>query len=955
MRELFRWIGAVTLAFGPVCVASPALARQKPAALVPAAPYAWKPVRIGAGGFVTGFVTHPLDANVRYCRTDVGNAYRWDAAQSLWLPMKVYNVDGSGVPAFAASAPSPGGVNSIAVDPSNTNIVFMAFPTYHSNDVGGGTNVNIYKSVDGGKNFTAANLNLSGDPNGRWRTYGERLMVDPNNGSIVYYGSDSNGLYRSADGGATFAAVTASGTPATNANVIGVRFYKGGGVSSVSVQSVSSVVYALVGNGDVYRSADGGQTWTNITNGTTAATGKGISGAVGVSAVDQLNGTLYVGQNGSSNLWKYGSVGGWTTIANVNAQPVNGIAIDPTNSNRIFVAGSGSSLSRTTDGGLHWTKFSGLNFDNTLGWLPQTTGANTSRSEAGLYFDKNETLWLPQGNEGVLRYTPTAGNTETSAKFTIDSAGIEEFVTHDVIIPKGGGDKAIIAVEDATGLVITDPDTFTAKQIRLQTQLISNGNGVAAVPNDSSGLFVSTSDINYTGYPNPGQNFSGSSFNGGATWNRFGSIPTYVNSNGQTQFMQTGSIAASVRGGWGAGSDHLVSLPNYSFAPQYSKDGGATWQQTASFPLTSDGHTLDNSKGFQGYWNLSLKQRMLYADPFVPDKFYLKFNSAPSGLYVSTDGGVNWSVYSQNGVPVSGLPNYVYHGQLAVNYNLQDDLWFAYGWEGNAGPGLYHHAPGSATFARFSAIKFAITLALGAGRGLPGDASYTAYFYGKLTTDPAWGIFRSTDAGATWQRIAYYPTGIYDQPTCMAASWDTFGLVYVGFGGNSFVYGVPVPTATGTVALEGVSDLSKIKAAVAPLGTFHISFRNPGTTPEVYGQDVTLTTTAGSAKGSYIVTGVPAGTYDVAIKGAKNLRVLVSNITVSAASGTISDVTLPVGDANNDNSVDVLDFGILVNAYGTDSAQNNGYDPSADFNYDGVVDVLDFGLLVNEYGVVGAN
>jgi hypothetical protein len=50
-------------------------------------------------------------------------------------------------------------------------------------------------------------------------------------------------------------------------------------------------------------------------------------------------------------------------------------------------------------------------------------------------------------------------------------------------------------------------------------------------------------------------------------------------------------------------------------------------------------------------------------------------------------------------------------------------------------------------------------------------------------------IFRSISGGAAWDRIANYPAGITDRPACMGASWDTFGLVYVGFNGNSFVYG----------------------------------------------------------------------------------------------------------------------------------------------------------------------
>src|SRR5262249_35031384 len=94
--------------------------------------YAWNPVSVGAGGWVTGFVTHPLDANVRYCRTDVGNTYRWDNTAAKWMPMIVRNPDGSGVPASIAASPGSAGCEEIAVDPSNTSIVYMSFPISYS-------------------------------------------------------------------------------------------------------------------------------------------------------------------------------------------------------------------------------------------------------------------------------------------------------------------------------------------------------------------------------------------------------------------------------------------------------------------------------------------------------------------------------------------------------------------------------------------------------------------------------------------------------------------------------------------------------------------------------------------------------------------------------------------------------------------------------------------------------
>ena len=79
-------------------------------------------------------------------------------------------------------------------------------------------------------------------------------------------------------------------------------------------------------------------------------------------------------------------------------------------------------------------------------------------------------------------------------------------------------------------------------------------------------------------------------------------------------------------------------------------------------------------------------------------------------------------------------------------------------------------------------------------------------------------------------------------------------------------------------------------------------------------------------------------------------------MSVDATNGDVLGVTatLKAGDTNNDNSVDIADFGVLVNAYNGDAnIPGSGYDPAADFNYDGVVDIADFGILVNNYNLSG--
>jgi hypothetical protein len=234
---------------------------------------------------------------------------------------------------------------------------------------------------------------------------------------------------------------------------------------------------------------------------------------------------------------------------------------------------------------------------------------------------------------------------------------------------------------------------------------------------------------------------------------------------------QSGSIAISRRGDWTLGGDHIVWVPTGNVDAYWSHDGGASWHPSTGFPTGS------------GYWAFALKQRALKADPFVPDKFYY-VASWSGGCYVTVDGGETWSLASGK-----TLPSFTHHGQLDINRAVPNDLWFVDGWEGATRHGLWHSVDGAQNFVRSNSFDYAITVAVGKSCGKPGKASYSVYVYGKRTDDPDWGIFRSNDGGISWERVSYYPLGIFDQPTCLAASWDVYGKIIVGFGGNSFAFG----------------------------------------------------------------------------------------------------------------------------------------------------------------------
>lgn len=729
--------------------------------------YHWRPVRLGAGGFVTGFVTHPLDASIRYCRTDVGNAYRWDGKE--WRPLLVRS-DGKGMPADLAATPMSCGVDSLAIDPSDTRTVYLTMsagvPDMLKNPgrkLGG----NVYKSTNLGSNFTAGNLSLAMEPNGPWRTAGERLKVDPNNGNVVYYGSLKEGLWRSLDGGLHWKPIRGKGAPTESANVLGVHIVATSEQVECDGVKCSRTIFAIIPKGSVFQSNDGGATWSNISLGTK------LERTCGWSTLD-AKGILHVVSGGSRDLWSWES-GQWRTQRvqlDWDRTPFS-VAFDPRNSSCVVAISDGGGLSVSLDGGVTWT-MQGPNmvFANKLGWLPQKPGW---RSNAGVTIDRDGMCWIAQGNEGIAKFqVPDQSSKAFLSGVMIDSVGIEEFVSHDVIMPPRG--SAVFAVEDATGLVTSDVDQFVAHQIPLQDQLISNGTGLAYCPNAPDFLAVVTADVNHTG---SGKSYSGFSVDGGKSWSRFAGLPT----EGATgkPLGAAGSIAISRRGGWTTGNDHLVWLPTGEGPTYYSQDGGNSWSPSAGFPLKS------------GYWNFSLKQRLLASDPFTPDKFYF-VGSWAGGLYVSSNGGKTWQKQES-----AGLPTFNHHAQLVVNPAVKNDLWFCDGWDGASQHGLWHGTNGGATFHKLPGIDYAITLCLGAGSGRPGDAPFSAYFYGKLTSSSDWGIFRSLDGGYTWSRVSYYPTGIFDQPTCMAASWDKFAEVIVGFNGNSFVVGItassplPVP------------------------------------------------------------------------------------------------------------------------------------------------------------------
>src|SRR5215212_6438560 len=113
-----------------------------------AEPYTWRSVAVRGGGFVTAIVAHARERGLFYARTDVGGAYRWDAQKKEWVALTDW---------LGMADANLTGCESVAVDPSDPNRVYLALGTYTNKNVGNGA---IVRSSDRGKTFQRTDMPL---------------------------------------------------------------------------------------------------------------------------------------------------------------------------------------------------------------------------------------------------------------------------------------------------------------------------------------------------------------------------------------------------------------------------------------------------------------------------------------------------------------------------------------------------------------------------------------------------------------------------------------------------------------------------------------------------------------------------------------------------------------------------------------------------------------------------
>ncbi|GGQ19671.1 xyloglucanase [Streptomyces griseomycini] len=252
--------------------------------------------------------------------------------------------------------------------------------------------------------------------------------------------------------------------------------------------------------------------------------------------------------------------------------------------------------------------------------------------------------------------------------------------------------------------------------------------------------------------------------------------------------------------------DTVVRAGNVDSGPHiaFSTDNGANWfagtdpsgvsgggtvaaaADGSRFVWSPQGTGVHHTTGFGTSWSKSAgipDGAVVESDRVDPETFY-GFKSGK--FYVSTDGGATFEESSATGLP----------GGDSVRFKAlpgaKGDVWLA-GGSSDGAYGLWHSTDAGATFTRLENVEEADTV--GFGKAAPGASYQTLYTSAKI--DGVRGIFRSTDRGATWTRINDDAHQWGWTGAAITGDPRVYGRVYVATNGRGVVYGDTSDTGGG--------------------------------------------------------------------------------------------------------------------------------------------------------------
>ncbi|MGA8095375.1 MAG: hypothetical protein WB823_14050 [Steroidobacteraceae bacterium] len=310
----------------------------------------WRLVGPFRGGWATMGTGVPGSPDTFYFSGAGGGIWKTTDAGRTWWPV------GDGLPAA---------VGALAVAPTAPETIYVGTgqvaPRY---DVGSGRGV--FKSTDGGKTWRSLGLSASRDIGRIWVDPRNADVVVVAALGHIFGPNPERGIYRSTDGGKTWVhalaidddtGVVDLAADPTNPDLLYAAAWQMRGRPWLSYFEPPA------GPGSaIYRSTDGGATWARL-----AGVGwpQGPLGRIGLAVAHTPRGTrIYatVASDSEGGIWRSDDGGGHWQRVNTDADTFGNwyfsrLTVDPRNADTVYSAGQ--SVRRSTDAGKNWTIIKG--------------------------------------------------------------------------------------------------------------------------------------------------------------------------------------------------------------------------------------------------------------------------------------------------------------------------------------------------------------------------------------------------------------------------------------------------------------------------------------------------------------------------------------------------------------------------------------------------------------------
>ncbi|MBL8181737.1 MAG: hypothetical protein JNL64_08960 [Blastocatellia bacterium] len=347
------------------------------------------------GGRINDIEVEPNDTRVIYAATASGGIIKSVNGGTSWTTV------------FDKETLSS--IGDVAISPSNPSIVWAGTGEANNRQSSSWGN-GVYKSMDAGK--TWKNMGL---PN----SYAiPRVVIHPKNPDIVYVAVLGNlwgpnperGVFRTTDGGKTWSHVLKVNDD-TGATELAID-PESPNILYAAMYQRRRTVFGFNGSGEhsaLYKSNDGGETWTKITKGMPYDTTNAPSprpealletGRISIAVYPRDTNIVYVTiEHANGGVFRSNDKGEtWSRVAEIAAVPrpmyFSKLKIDPNNDQRLWLAGVAMQYSE--DGGRTWT-----------GSFSRAPHADTH----GIWINPNDSNHIIQGNDGGVNISYDRGRT----------------------------------------------------------------------------------------------------------------------------------------------------------------------------------------------------------------------------------------------------------------------------------------------------------------------------------------------------------------------------------------------------------------------------------------------------------------------------------------------------------------------------------------------------------------